>query len=157
MTITDYQSFVAYFTALTTAHVGVKRYYHGSIDRVSEAMRSDIEYYAVHTEFPDIDPPENLENTIEQWTTGLSVFGQCERDDHEAEAVVLQETLDILRDLLGRMRDDMHQGDIDFELIGTFGVVAPSFSDYVTGWRAELRFRASVCYDYDPTDTTKWQ
>jgi len=154
--ITDYDSFIAYFETLALSHNKVKSFFDGSIDRVSEAVRSEIEYYAFYISYPEIQANENFSQQNETWSSAITLFGNFERDNHEAEQLVLQETLTIIRQLVGKIRENDFDGEIDFKITSAYEVVSPTFSDNCTGWRFEFEVINSLCNEYDESDPI-WQ
>jgi hypothetical protein len=154
--ITDYDSFIAYFETLALSHNKVKSFFQGSIDRLSEAVRSDIEYYAFYISYPEIQANQDFSNQTETYTSSITIFGNFERDNHEAEQLVLQETLLIIRQLVGKIREDSFFDLIDFKIISAYEVVSPTFSDNCTGWRFEFEVINSLCNEYDENDPV-WQ
>jgi hypothetical protein len=154
--INDYDSFIDYFKTLALSHNKVKSFFQGSMDRLSEAVRSDIEYYAFYISYPEIQANQDFSQQSETYSSAITLFGNFERDDHTAEQLVLQETLIIIRQLVGKIRNDDYDGKIDFKIISAYEVVSPTFSDNCTGWRFEFEVINSLCNEYDESDPI-WQ
>jgi hypothetical protein len=154
--ITDYDSFILYFKTLALSHNKIKSFYDGSIDRLSEAVRSNIEYYAFYLAYPEIQQSEDFSHQTETYSSAITLFGQFERDDHEAEQFVLNETLQTIRQLVGKIREDVFDDLIELKIKSAYEVVAPTFSDHCTGWRFEFDIIVSLCNEYNENDP-QWQ
>lgn len=154
--ITDYNSFIDYFRTLALSHSKVKSFYDGSIDRLSEAVRSKIEYYAFYLAYPEIQQSEDFSSQFETYRSAITLFGQFERDDHEAERFILNDTLEVIRQLVSKIRHDVFEDIIDLKIKSAYEVVAPTFSDNCTGWRFEFEVIVPLCNEYEETDNI-WQ
>ena len=154
--ITDYNSFIDYFRTLALSHIKVNSFYDGSIDRLSEAVRSNIEYYAFYLAYPEVQQSEDFSHQTETYRSAITLFGQFERDNHEAEQEILNDTLETIRQLVSRIRHDVFTDEINLKITSAYEVVAPTFSDNCTGWRFEFEVIVPLCNEYNETDEV-WQ
>lgn len=137
----EYNEVKAYFDNLATQHTAINGFVHGNLKRLQN-------YYAgspagtttLVLETPSVVLRENDGSTDQRYSTGLSILTSAAADN-DAEDAALATCLQIMQDVLLRIKDDKNQiPEFIFELneAKTLEPVTLYTIDHLHGYRVEI-------------------
>lgn len=147
---------IGYFRTLTTQHVELKSFVHGTARRVVNGSRTTIQYPALWLETPALaltDKDGMAPNGQRQF--GLVVVDTVRAGDDVAEDAAWARTERLLLDVLIRLRNDRRAEGIQFTLAqSSLEPVTPLSAANEIGFRIELALDKPVAFCYDPSRWT---
>lgn len=155
MKITDLDSYQTYFSALAASHVDIKKFYHGDIDKLIGAMKSDIEYPALWLDPYEVGIQDKLSDNFMGKCRGSLVIIKKPDDTVGSEDAAEQVAETIVKDIISKMLQDYDAGEIMTQFSEfRYSTIDPQFSDRVRGVRLEFTFYIQLGLTYN---ANKWQ
>jgi hypothetical protein len=158
--ITDYFTYRDYFKAYAvgpTKHKELKSFYLGDSRAISDAALSNIDYYCLWLEDPDINP-RGIGHDSEtcQFIGAFVILGNCPPDDHERREQIKNETMAIALQAIAKMKKDFQERLINIDPDSfEMNAISSMFADTAVGWRVEFRINdpIQICFDASKWDS----
>lgn len=149
--ISTFQQLVTYWRDTADAHVAIKTFALGGYERIQSHERADMEYPLLWLELPSVQPHYDESNGSKcVFSSAFLVLQNTEVNDFEAQEIALHDTLEIVYDILGKIKNEWDLNDMTIDpssiVIDSKG---PIGGDYSVGWRVEFATAdyRQFCYD----------
>lgn len=151
--IYNYRNIIDYFTMLARQHVKLNSSYHGDYEQILGATNTNIEYPCLWIESPEAKAMGDTDTLSLSWACAIVVLYQAPNDDFDQKQANLDLALDIVKDIIGRMRNDVIEGNllgVSFNNSMIDQVYDSELSDSGQGYRFSFIIKTSnseLCYN----------
>lgn len=142
-----YSEFVKLIRESAKAVKEIKTTLHGSTDRISESIKSDIKYPALWFSFPDVEDNDLNTSVEEIWSFAISVFENNENANFENLEKIHDRTLELLRKVVSELRKNIFKGNYDIGENAKYNVIFPKTTDNIQGWQVEFEIKSERCLE----------
>ncbi|HEX2899012.1 MAG TPA: hypothetical protein VHS96_04755 [Bacteroidia bacterium] len=152
----SFDSFVDYFQSIATDHLGINAFVVGGVTEILALERASLTYPCLWLEYPSLTPIFQAGRSNEmRYHSAFSILTNAEVNDFEEERVILQDNLQIMHDILGRIYRDWNASKtlrLDPTSI-QIDVLNAQANNNAHGWRMEFASTCMIPICYDPL---KW-
>ena len=121
----------------------IKYVLNGTVDRLSEAVKSDIKYPACWFSLPDLIDEDFNTSVNETWSFSIAIFENCEAGDFVKLDQIHQNTLEHLRKVLTTLKNKCNDSGHQIGDKVSYNILFPKTADNIQGWQAEVEILSS--------------
>lgn len=134
----NFSEYVAYFRHLAEEHVGIKEFVVGNSDKILNLQRSELDYPALWLEYPNLVPVGDEDSPQLKFRGAIVILNNTEVDNWHQQDFILNETSEILIDLMNRIEKDCEEEVFEKAKFGEIEPISSLTADNDYGWRVSI-------------------